>query len=101
MSTKDPTNMKKNSIEIVETADSFYIILRHTQMAIYTHRSPRTSQKNSKAPGPFLSVPVYTMQQNLQTSIPTHLWCRPGKEQRKGETFERLQDTGGLYPPPI
>lgn len=56
-------------------------------------------KKTTRHKGPFLSVPVYTMQQNLQTSIPTHLWCRPGKEERKGETFERLQDTGGLYPP--
>lgn len=51
MSTNDPINMKKNSI--VETADTVYIILRHTQMAISTHRIPKTSQKKQQGTRPF------------------------------------------------
>ena len=97
---KRSNKYEKNSIEIVETADTVYIILRHTQMAISIHRIPKTSQKNKKAQGHFFGACVYHAAKSSDFNTDTPL-VSAWKEQRKGETFERLQDTGGLYPPPI
>ena len=91
--------MKQNGIEIVETADTFYIILRHTQMAKHPLDS-KNIPKKQQSQCHFcrrLCIPcskIFRLQYRHTFGV--------GLEKKSlGATFERLQDTGGLYLPTI